>query len=60
VLRDRLDGQLLSPERKQGLIFGTSAVRPFKLTPTARRAVKGIGAENARRVKAAEDAGDAL
>jgi integrase len=58
VLRDHLDEHLLGLGWSEGLVFGVSAVSPFTITPTARRAQKAWEAENTRRVKAAEKAQD--
>jgi integrase len=55
VLRDYLDEHLLALAWGEGLVFGASAVSPFTITPTTKRAQKAWQQENERRVKDAEE-----
>jgi integrase len=55
VLRDYIDEHLLGLAWKDGLVFGSTAASPFKLTATARRAVKAWEVENKRRVASAKE-----
>jgi integrase len=56
VLRDYLDEHLLGLGWREGLVFGATAISPFTLTPTARRAQRSWRAENERREQQAQDA----
>jgi hypothetical protein len=54
ALRDYLDEHLLGLAWSEGRVFGGSALSPFTITPTIRRANKAWEAENKRRMEAAD------